>query len=96
MFEQTSRLAEKVAASVSRRRFLGSLGGWAGATAMAVAGLAALPRESFGGTTHYYSCLYQSSLCTAGCILVKNCNRCPSTNKGCRLTGCIRWDGRFC
>jgi hypothetical protein len=39
VFEQTSRLAEKVAASVSRRGFLGSLGGWAAAAAMGVAGL---------------------------------------------------------
>jgi hypothetical protein len=39
MFEQTSRLAEKLAASVSRRGFLGSLGGWAAAAAMGVAGM---------------------------------------------------------
>ena len=38
MFEQTSRLAEKLAASVSRRGFLGSLGGWAAAAALGVAG----------------------------------------------------------
>jgi hypothetical protein len=44
MFEQTSRLAEKLAASVSRRGFLGSLGGWAAAAAMGVAGVLA-----FGG-----------------------------------------------
>src|SRR5712692_7221483 len=39
MFEQTSRLAEKLASSVSRRRFLGSLGGWAAAAALGVAGV---------------------------------------------------------
>lgn len=39
MFETTSRLAEKVAMSVSRRQFLGSLGRWAGATALAMGGL---------------------------------------------------------
>jgi hypothetical protein len=38
MFEQASRLAEKLAAGVSRRGFLGSLGGWAAAAAMGVAG----------------------------------------------------------
>ena len=37
MFEQTTRLAEKLAASVSRRGFLGSLGGWAAAAAAIVA-----------------------------------------------------------
>jgi hypothetical protein len=39
MFEQTSRLAEKLATSVSRRGFLGSLGGWAAAAALGVAGM---------------------------------------------------------
>jgi hypothetical protein len=41
MFEQTSRLAEKLASSVSRRGFLGSLGGWAAAAALGVAGMLA-------------------------------------------------------
>ena len=44
MFETTSKLAEKAATSVSRRRFLGSLGRFAGAAALAVAGTLA-----FGG-----------------------------------------------
>ena len=39
MFEKTSKLAEKVASSLSRRHFLGSLGRWAGATALAMAGV---------------------------------------------------------
>jgi hypothetical protein len=39
MFETTSRLAEKMAIGVSRRGFLGSLGRWAGATALAMAGV---------------------------------------------------------
>jgi hypothetical protein len=39
MFEQTSRLAERLASSVSRRGFLGSLGGWAAAAAMGLAGV---------------------------------------------------------
>ncbi len=39
MFEQTSRLAEKLATGVSRRGFLGSVGRWAGATALAMAGV---------------------------------------------------------
>jgi hypothetical protein len=44
MFEQTSQLAEKLAGSVSRRGFLGSLGGWAAEAAMAVGGCC--PRAS--------------------------------------------------
>jgi hypothetical protein len=39
MFEKTSKLAEKVASSLSRRHFLGSVGRWAGATALAMAGV---------------------------------------------------------
>jgi len=39
MFEKTSSLAEKLVTNVSRRRFLDSLGRWAGATALGVAGL---------------------------------------------------------
>jgi hypothetical protein len=41
MFEQTSRPAEKLTTSVSRRGFLGLLGGWAVAAALGVAGVLA-------------------------------------------------------
>jgi len=41
MFEQTSRLAQKLATSVSRRGFLGALGGWAAAAALDLAGFLA-------------------------------------------------------
>jgi hypothetical protein len=39
MFENASKLAEKLATGVSRRHFLGSLGRWAGTTALAVGGV---------------------------------------------------------
>ncbi len=39
MFETTSRIAEKLATSVSRRGFLGSVGRWAGAAALGLAGV---------------------------------------------------------
>jgi hypothetical protein len=39
MFENTSKLAERVASNLSRRHFLGSVGRWAGATALTVAGV---------------------------------------------------------
>jgi hypothetical protein len=38
MFDRIADLAERVATQVSRRHFLGSLGRWAGATALAMAG----------------------------------------------------------
>jgi hypothetical protein len=41
MFEKTSRLAEQVATSVSRRGFLDSLGGWVATAALGVAGVLA-------------------------------------------------------
>jgi hypothetical protein len=41
MFEKTSKLAEKVATSMSRRHFFTSLGRWSGATALAMAGVLA-------------------------------------------------------
>jgi hypothetical protein len=39
MFEKTSRFAEKLATGASRRGFLGSVGRWAGATALGLAGV---------------------------------------------------------
>ncbi len=38
MFDNIGRVAEQVATSVSRRRFLGSVGRWAGATALGLGG----------------------------------------------------------
>jgi hypothetical protein len=64
MFEKTSRLAESVANSVSRRGLLGSLGGWAATAALGVAGVLT------GGTAHadalgkcctYASCVSSTS-----------------------------------
>jgi hypothetical protein len=39
MFDKISDAAEKLASNVSRRGFLGSVGRWAGATALAMAGV---------------------------------------------------------
>ncbi len=38
MFDNISRVAEQVATSVSRRRFFGAVGRWAGATALGLGG----------------------------------------------------------
>jgi hypothetical protein len=83
MFETTSRLAEKAATSVSRRRFLGSLGRLAGATALAVAGTLA-----FGGAAQASGCPRGTSydrLC--GCIRYGNC--CPGTWYSTKCRMCI-------
>ena len=58
MFEQTSRLAEKVATSVSRRGFLGSLGGWAAAAALGVAGLLTATGTALADTKSGMCCFY--------------------------------------
>ncbi len=39
MFDNIGRVAEKVATSISRRRFLGTVGRWAVATAVGLAGM---------------------------------------------------------
>jgi hypothetical protein len=56
MFEKTSQLAEQVATNVSRRHFFGALGRWAGATALAMAGVLTTARTARANT--YACCLY--------------------------------------
>ena len=58
MFEKTSRLAEKLAISVSRRGFLDSVGRWAGATALAMAGVLTAPTSVQAGPPQYNCCKY--------------------------------------
>jgi hypothetical protein len=60
MFEKTSRLAEQVATSVSRRGFLGSLGGWAATTALGVAGVLARGQSAWAGSGGFMCCLYET------------------------------------
>jgi hypothetical protein len=88
MFEQPSRLAEKLAASVSRRGFLGSLGGWAAAAAMGVAGM--LTTAGTARAHHETYCNYGA----CGFFIVnKPCknNPCPPSYRGCPLQGCINY-----
>ena len=64
MFEKTSELAERLATSVSRRRFLGSLGGWAAAAALGVAGVLTGATTARAGATQ--SCCYYAAC--SGCV----------------------------
>jgi hypothetical protein len=69
MFDQTSRLAERLAASVSRRGFLGSLGGWAAAAALGVSGVL-----TGAGTAHADTLrapVANTSLSLRGCRLLR-------------------------
>jgi len=76
MFEKTSQLAEKLATSVSRRHFLGSLGRWAGATALAMAGV--LTTVGAARADNGYTC------CTC-CYILDGCffNGCVKTGDPC-------------
>lgn len=49
MFDKIGLAAEKVAVSVSRRGFLGSLGRWAGTAALGVAGVLVSGKEAQAG-----------------------------------------------
>ncbi len=49
MLDKLGQAAERVVNSVSRRAFFGSLGRWAGATALAVAGVLVAPGTALAG-----------------------------------------------
>jgi hypothetical protein len=101
MFEQTSRLAEKVAASVSRRGFLGSLGGWAAAAAIGVAGMLTVGTARAGDKPtrvcmYFGACTGQPAFCGSGnsgfaipcpyvCLCIPRDQTCPATCKGYNL-----------
>jgi hypothetical protein len=71
MFGKISDAAEKLATSVSRRHFLGSLGRWAGATALAMAGAlttAGTSRAGVGKTCCFYFPLYGGKCLGAKCV----------------------------
>jgi hypothetical protein len=81
MFEKTSRLAERLATSVSRRRFLGSAGRWAGATALALGGVLTTAGSARADNTKSccYCCDSISDFCTFTECVGRNqtCPPCP-------------------
>ena len=91
MIDKVSRLAERVATSVSRRGFLSRLGRGAMALAAAVGGLLALPdiAQAAGNCCNGFgNCPPPAPL---GCKLVKNCVACPST-VSCPTGRCCKWN----
>jgi hypothetical protein len=79
MFEQTSRLAEKLAASVSRRGFLGSVGAWAAVAAMGVAGLFAFPKVARAYEGHR-CCVYGTAAQQLFLVCIDGSKKdCPAT-----------------
>jgi hypothetical protein len=96
MFEKTSRLAESVAASVSRRGFLGVMGRWAAAAALGVAGAlagAGPAKANFVGSCCYYGgCCTNPKTCKVDGTTFSYCELflnpggpCPATLNGCNL-----------
>jgi hypothetical protein len=95
MFEKTSRLAEQVASSVSRRGFLGSLGGWAATAALGVAGMltaGATARASAENLCCFYGheCCAAEAFCHAHggiffctLLVVPASQGCPPTYQSC-------------
>jgi hypothetical protein len=75
MFEKTSRLAEQVATSVSRRGFLGSLGGWAATAALGVAGVLTGGRTAWaeGGKKHFRMCCWYTTPSSPVCVIGTSC-----------------------
>ena len=94
MFEQTSRLAERVATSVSRRGFLGALGGWAAAAALGVASVLTTASTARAGNSHV-CCTYASGGGTVFCgvLCLRKDEVCPATAFGCPLVGCQAANG---
>src|SRR5262249_26876141 len=75
MFEKTSKLAEELATSVSRRGFLGSLGRWAGATSLGLAGVLSWPGSARADGGH--KCCFYTSLPSRFVICVNGNHPCP-------------------
>jgi hypothetical protein len=79
MFDKFSDAAEKLATNVSRRGFLGSVGRWAGATALAMAGV--LTSAGTARANQKYTCCQYcwgdtvtgDVMCCSVCVLGTSC-----------------------
>jgi hypothetical protein len=97
MFERVSEVAEGLATGMSRRSFLGSFGSWAGATALAMAGVLNVissAQAGSGNKTCCQCCGFVSVI--TGCVNPSDpCPPCPGGSFPCNfaVTGC---GGREC
>jgi hypothetical protein len=86
MFDKVSQVAEKLASNVSRRHFIGSLGRWAGATALAMAAVLSMAPQPHGRCQ--YLCPDGTSCSKGSCGSNKDC----SSTVTCRQMTCgITW-----
>jgi hypothetical protein len=91
MFERVSQVAEALATGMSRRGFLGSFGRWAGATALAMAGVLTTAGTARAGGKYtcckYYGYLDGYFYCGSACVA--NGTPCPPPSGGCSSTTII-------
>jgi hypothetical protein len=81
MFDNIGDAAEKLATGVSRRHLLSVLGRWAGATALAMAGV--LSTTGTARATEHYTCCCYSSFPSPGCA----CCVCVAAGTACPGSG---------
>jgi hypothetical protein len=90
MFDKVSQAAEKLATGVSRRGFLGSVGRWAGATALGLAGVLTTAGAARADKPLRTCCFYLIPGTKFGCgsrACVKPGEPCPPGFIGCSLAG---------
>ena len=80
MFDRLSQVAEALATGVSRRGFVGSIGRWAGATALAMAGVLTAANQARAGAGK--TCCIWASL--SGCL----CTACVPLGSPCPPSPC--------
>jgi hypothetical protein len=90
MFDRVSVAAERLASNVSRRHFLGSLGRWAGATALAMAGVLSTAGSARAVRGHCYYWCPDGTMCSKGtCARNNGCrNFITCGQMTCGLAGC--------
>jgi hypothetical protein len=93
MFERVSQVAEALATGMTRRRFLGSFGRWAGATALAMAGvLTTAGTARAGNQVTCCQCLSLDGICISyTCVQIgQPCRPCGG------LAGLFRFTAKNC
>ena len=97
MFDKVSEAAERLAVHVSRHAFLGSVGRWAGATALAMAGVLTTARNARADASKT-CCVYSSltTYCGCGWVCVKAGTPCPPPPMGCPSFGVSSYSVTAC
>jgi hypothetical protein len=84
MFDKVSQAAEKLATGMSRRGFLGSVGRWAGAVALGLAGVLTTAGSTRAGTV--WTCCHYINIAGYQCAATRCLHgvvACPPAYGGC-------------